>query len=59
MAKKGNRILIKLVNPKTGTFYVSSKNRINTNEKLEIKKFDRKENNGKGGHAIFKEKVFK
>jgi large subunit ribosomal protein L33 len=42
MARKGNRILIKLVNKKTGTFYVSEKNRINTTDKLKVKKFDPK-----------------
>jgi len=42
MAKKGNRIIVKLVNPTTGTFYVTTKNRVNTNDKIKIKKFDRK-----------------
>lgn len=42
MAKKGNRIIVKMVNPKTGTFYITKKNRINTNEKMETKKFDKK-----------------
>jgi large subunit ribosomal protein L33 len=60
MARKGNRILVKLVNPKTGTFYVTSKNRINTNEKLKVKKFDPKainEKTGKkGAHVYFEER---
>jgi len=42
MAKKGNRIIIKMANPKTGTFYITKKNRINSTEKLEAKKFDKK-----------------
>lgn len=42
MAKKGNRIIIKMVNTKTGTFYITTKNRINTNEKLEASRFDKK-----------------
>jgi len=42
MARKGNRILIKLVNKKTGTFYVTEKNRVNTTDKLKVKKFDKK-----------------
>lgn len=51
MAKKGNRILVKLVNKKTGTFYVTQKNRINTNDKLKMKKFDKKT----GKHEQFEE----
>ncbi|MBD3280902.1 50S ribosomal protein L33 [Candidatus Dojkabacteria bacterium] len=42
MAKRGNRQLIKLRNKKTGTFYISQKNRVNTTDKLELKKFDKK-----------------
>lgn len=39
--KKGNRILIALECLETGMrTYVSSKNRINTKEKLEIKKYN-------------------
>ncbi|MEI7579163.1 MAG: 50S ribosomal protein L33 [bacterium] len=41
MGKKGNRTLYKLVNKKTGTFYMSSANRIN-NVPKKIKKFDAK-----------------
>lgn len=39
--KKGNRIIVKLVNKVTGTFYVVTKNRINTPDKLKVRKFDR------------------
>ena len=42
MAKKGNRIIVKMGNPKTGTFYITTKNRINTTDKMEEKKFDKK-----------------
>lgn len=63
MAKKGNRQLIKLVNPDTGTFYISAKNRINTTDKIEIKKFDKKavdpETGKKGAHVTFVEKKIK
>lgn len=53
MAKKGNRILIRLVNPKTGTFYITSKNKVNTKEKkLKLKKYDPKTRK----HEVFEEK---
>ncbi len=42
MAKKGNRIIVKLQNKETGTAYYTTKNRINTKDKLEMKKFDPK-----------------
>ncbi len=42
MAKKGNRILIRLENKETGSFYTTSKNRINSKDKMKVKKFDRK-----------------
>jgi large subunit ribosomal protein L33 len=42
MAKKGNRILIRLRNKETGAFYTTSKNRINSKDKLKLKKFDPK-----------------
>jgi large subunit ribosomal protein L33 len=42
MAKKGNRILIRLRNKETGSFYTTTKNRINDKEKLKFKKFDSK-----------------
>jgi large subunit ribosomal protein L33 len=63
MAKKGNRQLIKLVNPETGTFYMTVKNRVNTTDKIEIKKFDKKavdaKTGKKGVHAKFVEKKVK
>jgi large subunit ribosomal protein L33 len=41
--KKGNRILIALECTETGMrSYVTSKNRINTTDKLKIKKFNKK-----------------
>ena len=41
--KKGNRILVGLECTETGMrSYVSQKNRINTNEKMEIKKYNPK-----------------
>lgn len=42
MAKKGNRIIIKLVNKETGSAYYVTKNRINVTEKLKMRKFDKK-----------------
>ena len=51
MAKKGNRILIRLVNKKTGSFYTTTKNRINSKEKLKYKKFDPKTKT----HEVFDE----
>ncbi|MFW5702423.1 MAG: 50S ribosomal protein L33 [Candidatus Dojkabacteria bacterium] len=55
MAKKGNRQIIKLHNPKTGTAYYATKNRVNVTEKLEMKKFDPKT----GKHENFVEKKLK
>lgn len=55
MAKKGNRIIIKLENPKTGSFYITKKNRINTTDKIEVKKFDKKSKK----HEVFVEKKMK
>lgn len=55
MAKKGNRLIIKMRNPKTGTFYITKKNRVNSTEKLELKKFDKKT----GNHEIFREEKSK
>lgn len=53
MAKEGPRIIIKLESTAgTGYYYTTTKNRRNTQEKLELKKYDpvaRK-------HVIFKEK---
>jgi|GEM_PF-448094 len=40
MAKKGNRIIIKLINKTTGTAYYVTKNRINVTEKISMQKFD-------------------
>ena len=51
MAKKGNRILVRLINKVTGTFYVTTKNRVNTKDKLEVKKYDPKTRK----HEVFKE----
>ena len=41
---KTNSTLIRLLNPKTGTFYLKKKNpkSQNTTEKLKFKKYDRK-----------------
>ena len=51
MAKKGNRIIVKLENKETGNLYVTTRNRINTTEKLKIKKFDKKAKK----HIVFTE----
>lgn len=51
MAKKGQRILVRLMNKATGTFYVSQKSRINTKDKVKVKKFDVKT----GKHETFEE----
>ncbi len=51
MAKKGNRQLVRLINKITGTFYVSEKNRVNTTDKMKVKKFDKKT----GKHEMFEE----
>jgi large subunit ribosomal protein L33 len=51
MAKKGNRMLIKLRSSESGHMYISYKNRRNDPQRLEIKKYDpivRK-------HVIYKE----
>ncbi len=40
MAKKGNRIIIKLKSTVSGHSYYVTKNRINTTDKIKIKKFD-------------------
>ena len=42
MAMHGKRILIRMVNKATGTFYVTVKNPRNTTEKLRLKKYDKK-----------------
>lgn len=51
MAKRGNRQLIRLINKVTGTFYVTQKNRVNTTDKLKVKKYDKKT----GKHETFEE----
>jgi large subunit ribosomal protein L33 len=40
MAKKGNRIVVKLKSTESGHMYVTFKNRKNTTERLELKKYD-------------------
>ncbi len=42
MAMHGKRILVKLVNKATGSYYVTVKNPKNTTEKLRLKKYDKK-----------------
>jgi len=52
MAKKGGRELIRLVSSAgTGYFYTTTKNRQNTPDKLEMKKYDPKVRK----HVMFKE----
>jgi len=51
MARRGNRIIIRLTNKKTGTTYTTTRNRVNTTEKLKIKKFDKKTKK----HELFEE----
>ena len=41
MAMHGKRILIKLVNKKTGTYYVTVKNPKTTTDKLRLMKYDK------------------
>ena len=51
MAKKGNRLLVKLRSTESGYMYYTYKNRRNTTARLELRKYDpivRK-------HVIFKE----
>jgi large subunit ribosomal protein L33 len=40
MAKKGNRVVIKIRSTESGHMYVTSKNRRNDPGRLEIKKYD-------------------
>lgn len=40
MAKKGNRINIKFKSTASGHCYYSTKNRVNSKDKMEVKKFD-------------------
>ena len=51
MAKKGNRMIIRLSNKQTGTFYTMTKNRINNKEKIKLKKYDPKTKK----HELFEE----
>lgn len=70
MAKSEKRIIIKLVSTglkedgkKTGYFVTTTKNKVNTPQKIELKKFDprafNKETGKKGMYAIFKEEKIK
>ncbi len=40
MAKKGNRLHIKLRSTESGHMYITSKNRKNTSARLELRKYD-------------------
>jgi len=40
MAKKGNRIVVKLRSTESGHMYLTSKNRRNTTGRIELKKYD-------------------
>ena len=40
MAKKGNRIVVKLRSTESGHMYITSKNRRNNSGRLELKKYD-------------------
>ncbi|GAB4344041.1 MAG: 50S ribosomal protein L33 [Phototrophicales bacterium] len=40
MAKKGNRIVVKLRSTESGHIYITSKNRRNDSGRLELKKYD-------------------
>ena len=40
MAKKGNRVVVKLRSTESGHMYVTEKNRRNDAQRLEIKKYD-------------------
>jgi large subunit ribosomal protein L33 len=40
MAKKGNRIVVKMRSTESGHMYITSKNRRNTTARLELKKYD-------------------
>jgi large subunit ribosomal protein L33 len=40
MAKKGNRLVIKLRSTESGHIYISYKNRRNDPQRLELKKYD-------------------
>jgi len=40
MAKKGNRIVVKLKSTESGHMYITEKNRRNDSGRLELKKYD-------------------
>lgn len=40
MAKKGNRIVVKMRSTESGHMYITSKNRRNNQGRLELKKYD-------------------
>lgn len=40
MAKKGNRIVVKLRSTESGHMYITYKNRRNTQHRLELRKYD-------------------
>lgn len=40
MAKKGNRVVVKLRSSESGHMYITYKNRRNTTQRLELRKYD-------------------
>lgn len=40
MAKKGSRVVVKLRSTESGHMYITSKNRRNDTQRLELKKYD-------------------
>jgi large subunit ribosomal protein L33 len=40
MAKKGNRVVVKLMSTESGHMYITSKNRRNDTQRLELRKYD-------------------
>ena len=52
MAKKGNRERIIIKSTKSGHMYHTSKNKVNSKDKLELKKYDPFEK----AHVVYKEK---
>jgi len=40
MAKKGNRVIVKLKSTESGHMYITSRNRQNTTSRLELRKYD-------------------
>ena len=40
MAKKGNRVVVKLKSTESGHMYITTKNRRTTTARLELKKYD-------------------